>query len=221
LTAACLFQKKRTTPGSGLKAAARDPYLEIDVSGKSLADDGLAEFIDELIACFNYRDDDHPEGVVKLSELSLKGNKLTVISFKKLAEVIRRSHGDLKELDISDNEITVETSEQIAIWKEFLGSFRGCYVLKRIDFSGNKLGAKGFELLCQSYMQSDLDFVESSKDETLESPEEDNKKDGRLTETMSSLKLGDDKENLKPSPEQTRGNKGRTNRPGMYPSKWF
>ncbi|KAK2757650.1 hypothetical protein FQN54_004619 [Arachnomyces sp. PD_36] len=199
--------KKRIPPGTGSKAAARDPYLEIDLSGKELTDDGFAEFSDDLIACLDFRGDDHPDGAVKLTELSLKGNKLTVVSLEKLGLVIARSNGDLRDLDISENQITIDTPEHAAIWEGFLKSFQGCYVLKRIDFSGNELGAKGFELLCRTYMQSDLDFVEPMEDDN--GVEKNDEGESALHETMSSLSLRSGKENVKPSSESIKGSKSK------------
>lgn len=148
-------------PGSGSKAAARDPTLEIDLTGKSLTDDGFAEFIDDLISCINCRDAEHPLGLAKLTELHLQSNKLTVQSLLKLGDVIASSGGDLRELDLSRNDIRIVTEEEKTIWKSFLGSFKNCYMLKKLDLAGNPIGTAGLEILARGYIKSDLDFLEA------------------------------------------------------------
>lgn len=85
-----------------------------------------------------------------------------------LAKVIQLSAGDLKELDISNNEINIVTVSDAQKWKYFLQSFGQCCVLKKVDFSGNSLGTWGIELLARVYIRSELDFVE-----VVESEEED------------------------------------------------
>lgn len=138
--------------------------MEIDVSGKELTDEGFAEFIDDLIACMKLRDEEHPEGSAKVIELHLQGNQLTVVSLRKLSEVIKLSIADLRELDISHNNFAVSTAEEQKIWYDFLDSFKNCFLLKKLDLGNNPLGQKGIEILARVYMQSDLDFLESDAD---------------------------------------------------------
>jgi hypothetical protein len=90
----------------------------------------------------------------------LQNNALTTRSLKKLSRVIALSAGDLRELDLSGNEIRVVTPEQGLGWQQFLDSFRHCYMLKKLDFSHNPLGPRGIEILARVYMRSELDFVE-------------------------------------------------------------
>lgn len=82
--------------------------------------------------------------------------------------MIQLSARDLKELDISNNEIKIVSVSDAQKWKYFLQSFGQCCVLKKIDFSGNSLGTWGVELLARVYIRSELDFVE-----VVESEEED------------------------------------------------
>ncbi|KAL2813051.1 hypothetical protein BDW59DRAFT_167645 [Aspergillus cavernicola] len=152
--------KKRIPPGIGSKAAARDPVLEIYLDGKCLTDEGFAQFIDNLLECIRYRDEQHPVGLAKVTEFQLKGNNLTVKSLSKLGEVIVNSTGDLRELDLSNNDITVVSAEDKAIWKAFLESFQNCYMLKKLDISGNPIGPAGLEILARVYIKSDLEYVE-------------------------------------------------------------
>lgn len=148
-------------PGSGAKAAARDPNVELDITGKELADEGLAFFIEDLIECIQYRGSDHPQGTVRLTELSLQGNNLTPLALIKLGHVIALSSTTLIKLDLSYNLIQVATEEDRRAWGGFLASFQNCCVLKEIDFSGNSLGGAGFDVFAHVYMKSDLDFVDS------------------------------------------------------------
>lgn len=155
-------QKKRLPPGSGAKAAARDPSVELDITGKELTDDGISVFINDLIKCMQYRDEEHPHGTIRLTDLSLGGNKLTAVSMEKLAPVIALSSITLNKLDISDNSICIVTDSDKKAWNNFLSSFQECCVLKRIDFSDNNLGGPGFDVLSHVYMKSDLDFIDSN-----------------------------------------------------------
>ncbi|KAL1988352.1 hypothetical protein VTN96DRAFT_10035 [Rasamsonia emersonii] len=99
-------------------------------------------------------------GIAKLHELHLQQNALTTRSLHKLARVVSLSERDLRELDLSDNNLEVHTVEQRKIWQEFLESFRGCFMLKKLDFSRNALGPRGLEILAKVYVKSDLDFFE-------------------------------------------------------------
>ncbi|KAL4867750.1 hypothetical protein BDV12DRAFT_209592 [Aspergillus spectabilis] len=153
--------KKRQPPGIGSKAAARDPTLEIDLANKCLTDAGFAEFIDDLLNCIRYRDEQHPAGLAKVTEFHLQGNNLTIHSLAKLGEVIALSPGDLRELDISQNDIHVESDEEKKFWKAFLTSFKNCYVLSKLDISGNPIGNAGLEILARIYLKSDLDYLEA------------------------------------------------------------
>lgn len=134
--------------------------MELDITGKGLTDEGIAFFIEDLIECIQYRDDGHPQGTVRLTELSLKGNNLTAVAMSKLGHVITLSSTTLTKLDLSDNSIQVETGEDRKAWGEFLASFQNCCVLKKVDFSGNSLGGVGFDVFAHVYMKSDLDFVD-------------------------------------------------------------
>ncbi|RJE18917.1 leucine rich repeat protein [Aspergillus sclerotialis] len=185
--------KKRTTPGTFSKAAARDPILELDISGKKLTDDGLALFIDDLIGCIKFRDNDHPDGAAKVTELLLHGNELTTASLPKIAEVVALSAGDLREFNISMNNIQVNTPEEKLIWQMFLESFNNCYLLKKLDFGDNRLGTAGMEILARVFIHSDLDFLEADAEELLGTMHHD--EESNLVEEMEALKINPGKEN--------------------------
>lgn len=177
-----------------------------------MTDEGFDLFIDDLVECIEYRNDDHPDGIVRLAELHLQGNRLTARSLKKLARVIFLSAGDLKELDLSDSLIEIQQSEHREIWQEFLEAFQGCYVLKKLDLSRNPLGPSGTEILARVYMKSELDFLEPDADESEMSAVEDEE----LNEKVHSLKIGCGKENQTPINSSKRSSsKGGTPLSGM------
>jgi len=144
-------QLKRIPPGSSYKTALRDPCVDLDVSGKLLTDGGFVEVAEALVKSIQYHDE-HGQ-VVKLEEVCLKGNELTASSLKPLAKVVALAADDLRDLDLSENRISITTSDDAAAWEEFLEAFSSCCVLRRIDFSGNNLGSKAFEVLAKVYGQ--------------------------------------------------------------------
>ncbi|KAL3492379.1 hypothetical protein BJX62DRAFT_236199 [Aspergillus germanicus] len=196
--------KKRIPPGIGAKAAARDPTLEIDLTGKALTDEGFSQFIDDLLACILYRGDEHPTGLAKITEFHLSGNNLTVLSLWKLGEVVALSAGDLRELDLSSNKICVASAQEKAIWKTFLECFRNCYVLSKLDLSENPIGPAGLEILCCVYIKSDIDYLEADAAAIVGLNVDD---ESTLVEDVSTLKV---KENDSPRANRAKTlNKGK------------
>ncbi|PGG99069.1 hypothetical protein AJ79_08703 [Helicocarpus griseus UAMH5409] len=195
--------KKRIPPGSGARAAARDPHVEIDLTGKELTDEGFAAFVDDLIKCIQYRDEEHPNGTVQLTELVLKGNALTVASMEKLGQVVALSIGSLAQLDISNNDISVASRSQRNDWQSFLECFQRCYLLKKVDFGSNPLGGAGFDVLSRVYAQSDLDFVEPLLQNTAVSADVDT-----VNTAFKTIDLDGEKENKKPVVYHTTGPQG-------------
>ena len=100
--------------------------------------------------------------MVQLEELCLKGNELTALSLRPLAKVIALASKDLRDLDISENLFRIISSEDAAAWEEFLEAFSECCVLRRIDFSGNALGPKAFEVLARVYGRERTTYVENN-----------------------------------------------------------
>ena len=78
--------------------------------------------------------------VVRLEELCLRDNKLDAKCLVDLGQVLRRASDDLRDLDLSSNSIRIITDDDAAAFEYFLRSFAECYVLRRVDFSGNPLG---------------------------------------------------------------------------------
>ncbi|KAI9825399.1 MAG: hypothetical protein M1832_001129 [Thelocarpon impressellum] len=156
---------KRIPPEAGSKAALRDPYIELHASGKRLGDEGLLAVVEGLRKALSCRD-----GPVtsRLEELGLSGNELTASSMRHLGGVIKLAADDLKDVDLSCNQITVATDEQATAWESFLRSFRKSSVLRRLDLSGNALGSRAFEILARVYTREaplDMSEVTPAEDE--------------------------------------------------------
>ncbi|KAJ5440676.1 hypothetical protein N7491_003082 [Penicillium cf. griseofulvum] len=155
--------RRRLPGGDSCDTASRNPTVKIDLSGRKLTDEGFDIFIDALLETLQKeKDDNHPEGFVRVFELHLGGNCLTFKSLLKLGMAIRFSISDLSDLDLSQNCIEVSTAGQKAAWKYFLNSFEGCYMLKKLNFSGNALGTPGVEILARIYIRSKLGFPDQS-----------------------------------------------------------
>jgi len=123
--------------------------VELDVSGRSLSSEGFMEVATALVKSIGY-EGDHGK-VVRLEELCLKDNKLDASCLQALGKVVKFAAGDLRDLDLSGNLFSITTYEEVAAWEEFLSSFSECCVLRRIDFTGNALGPRAFEILAKVY----------------------------------------------------------------------
>lgn len=146
-----------------------------------------------MIECIKFRDNDHPDGAAKLTEFLVNGNELTTVSLPRIAEVVALSAGDLREFNISMNNIQVNTPEEKGMWQMFLESFSNCYMLKKLDLGDNRLGTAGMEILAKVYIQSDLDFLEADAEELLGTMHDE--EEANLVEEMEALKINTGKEN--------------------------
>ena len=136
----------------------RDPVVELDICGKNLTDIGFCPVAEALVKALTY--DGEQGRCTRLEELCLQGNQLTVFSLQNLTRVILACDQDLRDLDLSDNSITITTDEEAGIWEDFLTSFQGCCVLRRLNISGNALGPRAFEILTRVYAsEGAVDFV--------------------------------------------------------------
>lgn len=143
------LKTKRIPPALGSKAALRDPVVEIDLTSKLLTDAGLLEVTAGLAKSGKIVT---PQGrVVLLEELSLKDNGLTAASLSGLTSVMHLVCEDLRDLDLSDNAISVNEPDEVNLWEAFLENLSRCCVLRRLDLSGNNLGTKAFEVLARVY----------------------------------------------------------------------
>lgn len=163
-----VLQLKRIPPGIGSKAAIRDPIVELDVSGRRLTSEGLLEFAPALLKSMEHNNENGK--IVRLEELCLRESHIDSRSLLHLARIISLASYDLRDLDLSENQITVTTHEEVAAWGAFLNAFSNCCVLRRIDLSGNLLGPRAFEVLARVYAnENPIDLVLSdSVEESLE-----------------------------------------------------
>lgn len=160
------MQMKRVTPGPISKAALRDPYVEIDVSGRQLTDAGFAEIAAALSSLGTH--DGNSGNVVRLQELCLAGNGLTAGCLLALIKVVQDAAGELRDLDLADNNISVSNAEDAVVWEKFLVSFRACSVLRRLNLGGNALGVWAFGILVRVYANEEpLDLL-ALEDEDLD-----------------------------------------------------
>ncbi|KAL8807606.1 MAG: hypothetical protein Q9182_000590 [Xanthomendoza sp. 2 TL-2023] len=140
---------KRVPPGTGSKSALRDPVVELDVTGRDLGEDGFREVADALTKSLEY----HGENgrVILLEELCLKANKLDATCLPALARIVRLAAHELRDLDLSDNLLTINSTQDAHAWEDFLESFAQCDMLRRLDLSGNLLVPKALEILAKIY----------------------------------------------------------------------
>lgn len=136
----CIAQA--TKPSRALK----DPHLELNLQGKHLCDGGLKLACEGLTTTLE-------SGYAKLDELNLSENKLTLIGLSHLTRVIKLASRDLKDLDLSCNEIRVITDGDAEIWETFLMGFRDTCTLRRLDLSQNPLGDRGMEVFLSVYVR--------------------------------------------------------------------
>lgn len=158
-----MLKAKRIPPNTGSKAALRDPVVELDVTGKDLGSEGFLEVAAALVTSTHYKGE-HGK-VVRLEELCLRDNGLDASCLRSLGKVVSLAADDLRDLDLSNNLITISTDDEAAAWQTFLTSFSKCHVLRRIDLSGNALGPRAFELLARLYGNEspvDLDSVDDA-----------------------------------------------------------
>lgn len=147
------LQLKRIPPSITSKAAIRDPVIDLDTSGRALTSEGLFEIASALVKSIEYEDGNGK--IARLEELCLRDNQIDTRSLPHLARIISIAAHDLRDLDLSENLITITTDDEVAAWEDFLESFSDCYVLRRIDLSGNALGSRAFEVLTRVYGKED------------------------------------------------------------------
>lgn len=147
------LQLKRIPPGITSKAAIRDPVIDLDTSGRALTSEGFFEIASALVKAIEYEDDNGK--IARLEDLCLRDSQIDTRSLIHLARIISLSAHDLRDLDLSENLITITTDDEVAVWEDFLNSFSNCCVLRRIDLSGNALGPRAFEVLTRVYGKED------------------------------------------------------------------
>ncbi len=118
-----------------------------------MTSEGLLEFAPALLKSMEYNNENGK--TVRLEELCLRDCQIDSRSLLHLARIISLAAYDLRDLDLSENQIKVTTHEEVAAWGAFLNAFSNCCVLRRIDLSGNLLGPRAFEVLARVYSNED------------------------------------------------------------------
>ena len=68
-------------------------------------------------------------------------------------QVVFAARKDLQDIDISDNNISVNTIADVLAWEAFLRAISECCSLRRLNLSNNALGAKAYEMMLKVYGQ--------------------------------------------------------------------
>ncbi|KAI5777507.1 hypothetical protein EDC01DRAFT_732399 [Geopyxis carbonaria] len=200
--------------------SAKDPHLDVILQGKALGDDGLQIACEGFLQALS-------SGFLNLGELDLSSNELTVAGLKYLGPVIRAAAKDIKDLDLRGNELMVSTDAEETIWEQFLESFRDVCCLRRIDFSDNPIGDRGFEILWRVYSRESpirLPAVlktanaESSDDDySIDEMNDDSDIEG-IYEQASKLRISDTEEPPSPPPSLQTTPTKQANPPGPHSS---
>lgn len=154
-----------------------------------MTDEGFAEVASALMKSLSY--DSEQGRVVRLEELCLTSNQLSATSLEALSPIIRLANNDLRDLDLSDNNITINTEAEVAIWENFLTSFMHCSVLRRLDLSRNALGSRAFEVMTRVYAKQEaVDSMLPTDHEQVQSSERRTSMDtARLGRRMRKLSV--------------------------------
>lgn len=142
------LRKQSTSSAAALPEAEPTTHaVDLKVPNKNLGDDGLFALADGLQIAL-----EGASGLVcvALEELSLSANNLTTSALARLAPIIVLAKDDLSTLDLCENTIKVESSQEAAEWEKFLQSISYCSKLQRLDLSGNlNLGRRALEVFAR------------------------------------------------------------------------
>ena len=156
--------------------------VELDVSGKALTTEGFFEIAPALVKSIEYECERGK--VVRLEELSLGDSKLDARCLRMLGQIVANASSNLRDLDLSRNNISIATDTEAAAWEVFLSSFSDCCRLRKIDLSGNSLGHRAFEILTRAYSkESFIDIALLSDNDTASGREEEQL--GQMTRKLS------------------------------------
>ena len=144
--------------------------VELDISGKALTPEGFFELGLALVNSIEYECEQGK--VVRLEELSFSDSKLDARCLSMLGRIIASASENLRDLDLSKNDIQIITDSEAVAWELFLSSFSNCCRLRRIDLSGNNLGYRAFEILARVYSREMMVEVALLSDGTARNREE-------------------------------------------------
>ncbi|KAF3917836.1 hypothetical protein ABW20_dc0105583 [Dactylellina cionopaga] len=92
----------------------------------------------------------------RIEELNLSGNNLTASSLRHLGRAMSVCP-DLRDLDISNNNIKIATLAEMKEWMNFMEGFARLKCVRRLDMSYNPLGDFAVEIIFRAYaMEQDI-----------------------------------------------------------------
>ncbi|KAK6351226.1 hypothetical protein TWF718_004396 [Orbilia javanica] len=147
------IQKRIPKIGEEKKLAAvqRDPVVELDATGRQLGEEGIAIVCDALYELAE-------TGLSRIEELNFSGNDLTASSLYHLRRAIAVSP-DLRDLDISNNNIKIASVQDLENWVGFLEAFANLKCVRRLEISHNPLGDFAVEAFFQVYALERAIFI--------------------------------------------------------------
>lgn len=123
-----------------------------------------------------------------LDELILSENALTAKSLEALTKIVMVAATTLKTLDVSKNNISVVTDEEVEHWHKFLVGLSAVQGIRKVNFSGNQFGHRAFEVFLRLYLKEpplvlpsaeDSDDISDDDDDDDEAPEPEAPKEPR------------------------------------------
>src|SRR5690606_1898721 len=127
----------KRTRGSNGRNAIKDTHVELLIPGRSLEDEGLQLVCEGLLQSIQ-------SGGTILDELILSENALTAKSLEALTKIVKEAATTLKTLDVSKNNISVITDEEVEHWHKFLVGLSAVQGIRKVNFSGNQFGHRAF-----------------------------------------------------------------------------
>lgn len=125
--------------------------LELDLEHKQQTDACVEAFVPALQDTLLARDGVTP---LRLEELSLRNNSITATALRLLAPIIEAARFDLRDIDLSNNRISVATKDEARAFADFLRAFMGCELMRRLDLSGNDFsGPLAMEVFLRVYCE--------------------------------------------------------------------
>ncbi|KAK3707909.1 hypothetical protein LTR37_011761 [Vermiconidia calcicola] len=123
--------------------------IDLKAPNKELGDHGVCALADGLEVAL---ESGSSIASLALEDLNISGNGITTASLARLAPIIEQAKYNLKTINLTNNNIRVETDEQAQQWQEFLRAFEGCLRLRRLDLSSNPLGPRAFEVFARTHV---------------------------------------------------------------------
>ncbi|KAK3724809.1 hypothetical protein LTR37_000857 [Vermiconidia calcicola] len=123
--------------------------IDLKAPNKELGDHGVCALADGLEVALK---SGTSIASLALEDLNISGNGITTASLARLALIVSQAKYNLKTVNLTNNNIRVETDEQAQQWQAFLRAFEGCLRLRRLDLSSNPLGPRAFEVFARAHV---------------------------------------------------------------------